>query len=136
VVALAVRYARKHGKSAKRWGWGAVLVMYLVPFWDWLPTVAVHKYYCAKDSGFWIYRTLDQWKLEHPGVMETLVVNKNVAPSRQGNMKNYVDSYHLNQRFKWVVRQNGPLLFNRWRHEQEVVDTKTNFVSARYVDFG
>jgi hypothetical protein len=95
VVALAVRYARKHGKSAKRWGWGAVLVMYLVPFWDWLPTV-----------------------------------------SRQGNMKNYVDSYHLNQRFKWVVRQNGPLLFNRWRHEQEVVDTKTNFVSARYVDFG
>ncbi len=69
VVMWAIRHAKKNGKSAKRWGWGAALVMYLIPFWDWIPTVAVHQYYCAKDSGFWVYKTLDQWKAENPGVM-------------------------------------------------------------------
>ncbi|MDR3221603.1 MAG: hypothetical protein LBU46_06320 [Candidatus Accumulibacter sp.] len=42
VVLSVIRQARKHGESAKRWGWGAALVMYLIPFGDWLPTVAVH----------------------------------------------------------------------------------------------
>ena len=44
VVLWAIGHARKHGKSAKRWGWGAVFVMYNLVFWDWLPTVAMHKY--------------------------------------------------------------------------------------------
>ena len=51
-VFWALRYAKKNGKSAKRWGWSAALVMYLIPFWDWVPTVAVHQYYCAKEAGF------------------------------------------------------------------------------------
>ena len=73
VVVGTVSYARKHGRSVKRWGWGAALVMWLIPFWDWLPTVAAHQYYCATESGFWVYKTLDQWKKENPGVAETLV---------------------------------------------------------------
>jgi hypothetical protein len=36
--------------------------MYLIPFWDWLPTVAAHRYYCWKDSGFAVSKTLDQWR--------------------------------------------------------------------------
>ncbi|MGC2047702.1 MAG: hypothetical protein WA635_03735 [Gallionella sp.] len=67
VVAWAASYAKKHGKSVKRWGWGAALVMYLIPFWDWIPTVAVHQYYCAKDSGFWVYKTLDQQSMNQWG---------------------------------------------------------------------
>lgn len=135
VVAWAVSYAKKSGKSAKRWGWGAALVMYMIPFWDWLPTVAVHQYYCAKDSGFWVYKTLDQWKKENPGVIETLVANKGEPSSRQGDMVNYTDTYFVNQRVNLIVKHNGQFLFNRWRHEREVVDTKTNAVLARYVDF-
>ena len=135
VVRWAISYARKNGKSAKRWGWGAAFIMYSLVFWDWIPTVAVHQYYCAKDSGFWVYKTLDQWKAENPGVVETLVANKGAPSKRQGDMVNYADTYFLNQRFNWVVKHNGQFLFNRWRHEQEVVDTKTNEVLARYVDF-
>lgn len=74
VVRGAIRYARNNGKSAKRWGWGAAFVMYSIVFWDWIPTVAVHQFYCAKDSGFWIYKTLDQWKRENPG--EAYRINK------------------------------------------------------------
>jgi hypothetical protein len=135
VVTWGMSYAKKKGKSVKKWGWGAVLVMYMIPFWDWIPTVAVHQYYCAKDSGFWVYKTLDQWRAENPGVMEMLVANKGAPSTRQGDMVNYTDTYFLNQRFNKVVKKTGPLLFNRWRWEQEVVDGKTNEVLARYVDF-
>jgi hypothetical protein len=75
VVSLVVRLARKNGLRVKRWGWGAAFVMWLIPFWDWLPTIAVHQYYCATQSGFWVYKTLDQWKKENPGVFETLAVD-------------------------------------------------------------
>jgi hypothetical protein len=135
VVVWAIGHAKNRGKSTKRWGWGAVLVMYLIPFWDWIPTVAVHQYYCAKDSGFWIYKTLDQWKAENPGVMEGLVANKGVLSKRQGDMTNYTDTYFLNQRFNWEVKHNGKFLFNRWRHEEKVVDAKSSEVLARYINF-
>jgi hypothetical protein len=135
IVRWAIGYARRNGKSAKHWGWSAALVMYLIPFWDWLPTVATHQYYCAKDSGFWVYKTLDQWKAENPGVMETLVANKDASSTRQGGMENFIDTYYLNQRFNWVMKKTGPFLFNRWRWEQELVDTKAGEVLARYIDF-
>ncbi len=103
----AIAYARQQGKSAKRWGWGAAFVMYLIPFWDWIPTVVMHRYYCATEAGFWIYKTPEQWKKENPGVMEMLVVNKG-APSRyqpfdDGHGK--TDTYLLNDRFNWIVTQ-------------------------------
>jgi len=127
VVRGAIRYARNNGKSTKCWGWGAVLVMYLIPFWDWLPTVATHQLYCARDSGFWVYKTLDQWKAENPEVVETLVATKG-APSADG-------AYILNQRFNRAIKKTAPLLFNVWRWEQQVVDSKTNEILARYIDF-
>ena len=135
VVAWAISYAKKNSKSVKKWGWSAALVMYMIPFWDWIPTVATHQYYCAKDSGFWVYKTLDQWKAENPGVLDTLIYNKGEPSSRQGDMQNYADTYFVNQRFNWVVKQNGQFLFNRWRHERELFDTKTHELLARYVDF-
>jgi len=135
VVAGAIMYAKKNGKSIMKWGWGAALVIFLIPFWDWIPTVASQQLYCARDSGFWVYKTLDQWKAENPGVMETLVVNKGEPSSRQGDMENYADTYSVNQRFNLVVKHTGKFLFNRWRHEREVVDSKTDTVLARYVDF-
>lgn len=67
VVLWAIRHAHKSGKSGKLWGWGAAFVMYNLMFWDWIPTVVAHKYLCATQSGFWVYKTLDQWKEENPG---------------------------------------------------------------------
>lgn len=135
VVPMAVRYAAKHGRSKWRWGVGAFLIVYLSIFWDWIPTVVAHKYFCKKEAGFWIYKTLDQWKAENPGVMEMLVANKGAPSTRQGDIENYTDTYLLNQRINKIVNQNGPLLFNRWRHEEMLVDAKNNEVLARYVDF-
>ncbi len=122
VVWVTVIWARRHGRNTRRWGWGAVLAMYLLPFWDLIPTVLLHKYRCATEAGFWVYKTPEQWAKENPGVLETLVVNKGVPDTRVGDMDNYTDTYFLNQRINWVVKKTGPHLVNLWRHEQEVVD--------------
>ena len=50
-------------------------------------------------------------------------------------MQNFTETYFLNQRINKVVKQIGKLPFNRWQHEQEVVDAMTGNVLARYVDF-
>lgn len=139
VVAWAISHAKNNGKNTKRWGWGAAFIMYSIVFWDWIPTVAVHQYYCAKDTGFWVYKTLGQWKIENPGAIETLVANKG-APSRD----EYFDGRHgktatylLNERFNWIVTQQDTFsLLPIIRTEQQVMDVKKNEVLARYVDFG
>jgi hypothetical protein len=67
--------------------------------------------------------------------MEALVRNKGAPSERQGDMTNYAEIYLLNSRFNWIVRHNGKFFLNRWRHEQELVDTARGEVLARYVDF-
>jgi len=139
VVIGAVRFARNNGKSTKRWGWSAALVMYLIPFWDWIPTVVVHQYYCSKEAGFAVYKTLDQWKKENPGVMETLAANANLrAQSHKSNHEASIrDSYSLNDSFDWVVMQEDVFSFlSIIRIEKKVVDARRNEILARYIDFG
>jgi len=137
-IPLAVRYAKRTGSSKWRWGIAAFLLVFLPIFWDWIPTVAVHQYYCAKESGFWVYKTLDQWKAENPGVMETLVANK-VAPQTQERFDDghgVTDTYLLNDRFNWIIiKQDISSLLPIMRFEQQVKDVKKNEVLARYVDF-
>ncbi|MCL2075398.1 MAG: hypothetical protein FWH15_02945 [Betaproteobacteria bacterium] len=147
-VLLAIRFAKKHGKSNKRWGWGAVLVMYLIPFWDWLPTVAVHQYYCATESGFWVYKTLGQWKEENPGEVEKLIsYNKNPSghgyailwPSQyelysSGHKK--ITTYQMNRRFNRVTEKQDILeILPVMRTEETLIDIEKNEVIARYIGF-
>ena len=131
VVTWAVSHAKKYGKSPKKWGWGAALVMYSIVFWDWIPTVAVHQYYCAKDSGFWVYKTLEQWKAENPGVMEGLVAKKVWTHEKSAGK----DVATMNQRMKLVYAEHNEIFLHRWPDVRELVDTKNNEVLARYVDF-
>lgn len=139
VVAWAIRYARRKDRSPFIWGCGAALVMYLIPFWDWIPTVVAHRYYCEKEAGYWVYKTPEQWRAENLGVMETLVANQG-APSRHEPFNDghgETTTFLLNDRFHWVVTQQD---FSSWlsiiRKEQQVKDAKTHEVLARYVDFG
>lgn len=147
VIAWAINYAKKNGKSAKRWGWGAALAMYLLVFWDWIPTVVAHKYYCATEAGFWVYKTPEQWKKENPGVMEGLVsYNKNPGgfnvdwPSQHEQRNDghqEISTNHVNARFNEVVSQQDiSSVFPIIREEKVLFDIKKNDVIARYVDFG
>lgn len=134
-VRWAIHYARNNGRSAKRWGWGAALVMYSLVFWDWIPTVITHQYYCATEAGFWVYKTPEQWKKENPGVMETLTTQRVWPRQHVGDMKNYVSTSTVNQRVDYVNKKRGPLLFHVWQHDQEILDSKAGTVLARQIDF-
>ena len=74
VVRLAVRWARRHGRQGWVWGGVAAFAMYNLMFWDLIPTLLIHKYYCATEAGFWVYKTPEEWVKENPGVLETLSV--------------------------------------------------------------
>lgn len=135
VIPLAVRYAARHGRSKWRWGIGAFLLVYLPIFWDWIPTVVAHKYYCEKEAGFWVYKSLDQWKAENPGGMEGLITQRVWPHKYVGNDKNYVVTEAVNQRFNLITKKDGEFFLYRWRWQRELMDTRTNELLARYVDF-
>lgn len=135
VIPMAVSYAARTGRSKWRWALIGFLAVFLPIFWDWIPTVIAHRYYCAREAGFWVYKTLDQWKKENPGVMETLVANQGDPHKFEGDMANYTSTNFLNSRFNWIVKFRGPLFLHRWLHEDELIDIKTNEVMARYIDF-
>ena len=138
-VKAASGWAKTNNKKPWLWGGLAAFVMYNLVFWDWIPTVVAHKYYCSTEAGFWVYKTVDQWKKENPGVIETLVSNDG-APSRHEEFNDghgKTSNYLLNERFNWIVTQQDitgllPII----RTEQQVKDIQKNEVLARYVDFG
>lgn len=134
-VALTVTVAVRVNRHPWLWGGLTAFVMYNLVFWDWIPTLVLHKHYCDTQAGFWVYKTPEQWKKENPGAIETLVANKRAPSERRGDMKNYTDTYLLNSRFNWVVKRTNYYLDGFRRHEQQVVDTKNKEVLARYVDF-
>jgi hypothetical protein len=124
----------KKGWTGKKRYLGAAigfLIVYLPVFWDWLPTVAVHQYYCAKDSGFWVYKTLDQWKKENPGVMEGLVVLPSVQATPYGDLQ------IMNDRFAIETYRHKPIPFLPTSiAERLLVDRKTGEVLSKGVDVG
>jgi hypothetical protein len=136
VIAWAVSYAKKNGKSAKRWGWGAALGMYLLVFWDWIPTVATHQYYCATEAGFWVYKTPEQWKKENPGVMEGLIEDKSTPMRRVGDEENHTDTQNINQRFQWVTEKHRLVfLLPIYSLKREIDDSQNGEIVARHIDF-
>jgi len=130
VVALVKRYARNNNKNEKRWGWGAVLVMYLLVFWDLIPVYAVHAYQCNANAGFNVYKNLDEWKQENPGLAETLTPIKNAKWQREGN----ITRVPLNQRFVWQTTKER-VWHIVYEKDEKIIDTETNEVIAQYIDY-
>lgn len=131
VVWLAARWARRHNRRAWIWGGLAAFAMYNLVFWDWIPTVAMHKYYCATEAGFWVYKTPEQWVMENPGV----VVRKVGLTNWKHDNKGYVAP--LNDRFLSVVRHKHPIVFLPTTiSSEEIVDRVTGEKLARHVRVG
>jgi len=108
VVAWTVRWAKRNGRGVWRWGIAAGFLMYLLVFWDHIPTLVLHKHYCATKAGFWVYKTPEQWKAENPGVAETLTWRES---SPQYNSPDGSFGYRLNERFIYEIRrEQTPML--------------------------
>jgi len=130
IVIWVTRHARRQGRSGWKKGLLAVLVMYLLVFWDWIPTVIMYRYDCSTRAGFTVYKSLDEWKQENPGVIETLHPIDNAAWITTGSKRRVP----LNQRFAWGTITTSHPFYIRER-EERIVDIRTGEVLARYIDF-
>ena len=106
-ILFGVAYAKRHGKRSWLWPMLGFLVVFLPIFWDWIPTVVAHKYYCATEAGFWIYKTPEQWNKENPGVMEELTTRK----VWQHDFSDDGDVVHINQRFDLIYKKEGEFFY-------------------------
>lgn len=136
-VGGAARWAKKHGRSAWKWGGLAVFVMYNLVFWDFIPTLVAHKYYCETQAGFWVYKTPEQWRQENLGVAETLTRKEPADEYKIEKVGNGVSTtYAINQRIKVLNRvTHATPLLNERRNEALLIDGKTNLVLTRKVSF-
>ena len=67
---------------------------------------------------------------ENPGVAETLIPVENTSPIQTGN----TTRYQLNQRIAWNISYEKVWHIVR-KTEERIVDTKTDELLARYIDF-
>ena len=60
---VVVRIAKSKG-AAKRTkiiaAFVTLFIFWLIPFWDWLPTVLYHRYLCNTEAGVEIYRSVEE----------------------------------------------------------------------------
>jgi len=105
--------------------------MYLLVFWDHLPTLLLHKYYCATKAGFWIYKTPEQWKAENPEVAETLTYAEELP--RMIEDADGVTHQWLNERFKREMRDRKTSLLPLTVSESIIRDVVRNETVVKIV---
>lgn len=133
VMVLTVKWAMRSGRSASRWGLIAVLFMYLLVFWDHVPTLMLHKYYCETKAGLWVYKTPEQWKQENPGVAETLTWKSN-SPDFERPDGSF--GYRLNERFIYVTRRQKSPILPVTVFIDSIIDVKTGEVMVEFLSVG
>lgn len=134
VVQLARRWARKHGRSPAKAGWLAGLVMYLLVFWDLIPTVLVRAYYCHTAAGVWVYKTVEEWQADNPGVAKTLSETSDFQSYRRENGAKIVV---LNQRFVLETSRRKPVpLVPVYLSRAVVTDASTGEIVAKKISVG
>ncbi len=98
VTWLAVRAARRRGIAGWKWGLPALLVMYLLVFWDWIPTAVLHRYYCSEEAGLTVYKSADAWGKDNPKAVQALTREQST-------------NWHVNESGEITYPINGRLVF-------------------------
>lgn len=107
------------------------LGFFLIPFWDWIPTVAAHSYYCSRHAAFVVAKPFEQWRRENADwvrVQPPLLASDGRAGTRLPVMA-------IGHR---IIEERRPLeevFMSVKREEARLIDAQTHEVLARYVDF-
>lgn len=128
----------RSGAVATAWAFGAVLALSLPITWDAIPTWIAFKYYAHKEAGLKVFKTLEQWKVENPGVAETLEPygkDYNDRRTKAIELKDNKTRRMLNARFAFDLEILNPVLSVHLVH-QDIVDTKTGEIMVRFSGAG
>ena len=108
-------------------------------FWEYVQTKRTFERYCREEAKVTIFKTVEQWKKENPGVAETLqpYTDKN-RPAYQysgDGLYNTSSTEYLNRRFALIKKEKVIQSSNVFRQTNEVVDTETSNIMIRWVDY-
>ena len=129
------RAKRSKGKSdavAFSWAVAAVVALSLPITWDAIPTWMAFEYYSNKEAGNKVFKTLEQWKEENPGVAETLVPYG--FKDKRGELKNLGNNkfrYPVNDRFAYDSSKVN-LFLSVYAVRYEVIDRNNEAVLVRH----
>jgi len=139
VTWIAYRWAAKRGlPRGKCWLVAAAgfLAVYLPVFWDHVPTLIAHKYYCEKEAGLWVYKTAEQWKAENPGVAEILTWRAIPESLDTIHLSDGTSRTVLNERIHNETHRQRLNLLPVTRSERLIIDRNTAEVLARLKSVG
>lgn len=72
LIVVAVRSAQARGIAGWKFGAPVAIMMYLLVFWDHVPTMLLHDYECRNKAGLVVYKTAEQWRAEHSDLVNTV----------------------------------------------------------------
>lgn len=129
-------YGFAKARYGKGWigGWLAVLIMYNLVFWDWVPVYVMHKYYCSTQAGFWIYKSPEQWVKENPDVVGQKWGDDYIRPIDRIS-DNHWRTWYSKSIYGETISQpkySGGLL---GRTEKRLIDARSGNVLSRAVQF-
>ncbi|WP_374400432.1 hypothetical protein [Niveibacterium sp.] len=129
LVGWAWRFGRKVNRGTALAGaMLAFLSLYLPVFWDFIPTMVAHRYYCAKDAGIVIVKDPKQWVSEHAMDADTLRIaywdlNRPTATKKPGGWKYELINGGVAQETRWTAI--GGIWMSIERLEIRVSDIQT-----------
>lgn len=141
VFAKTHKTMQAKGKSravANAWAVCAVVALSLPLTWDAIPTWIAFEYYAHKEAGLTVFKTLEQWKADNPGVAETLEPYGKDYNDRRTKAIELTDNktrWMLNARFASDREVLNPVLSVHLVH-QDIVDTKTGELMVRFSGAG
>jgi len=139
VTKKATNWAKANNKKPWVWGGLAAFMMYNLVFWDLIPTLVMHKYYCATQAGFWVYKTPEQWMKENPEMKEGVEYKEQSTERRTEKYANAEKvTARINQRSSiesaHIYESMLPLL-RVVKEENTLTDTRDNFILLRKISF-
>lgn len=149
VRSVGKRGAAKRGKILA--GFVTLFIFWLIPFWDWIPTIIYHKHLCNTEAGVKIYRTVEGVEGFTGGGPWTLTLGYmyGYGSNNLGGFVRFRKNPDKSSAKPWVeepaahspeygVRFEQLKLdkWNAWRVTQTVYVVKTGEVLATFTDFG
>ncbi|HYD57877.1 MAG TPA: hypothetical protein VEB41_13295 [Burkholderiales bacterium] len=134
LVLSAYRFARRRGFGRKRRVALAVVVFfagYLPLFWDHIPTVVAHEYYCQKEAGIWVFKTPEQWVTENADALRA-IHRADYLPGLADPQAG-VTREKLSSRFSRETVRSRLTLLPLTITRRTILDTHTDVVLARQV---
>jgi hypothetical protein len=128
------RWAKAKGLSKRQCllaGAGGFLAIYLPVFWDHIPTVIAHEYYCRTEAGFWVNKTPEQWKVENAVALKSSGNSK--PPTSSG--KDGIYRFWTTSRFYTDLVQEKYFAHAISREEATFYDAASHQLIARSVNF-